>query len=58
MLKILQARVQQYVNPELPEFKLDLESVEEPETNCQNPVDRRKSKGILEEHLLPFQWLH
>ena len=31
MLKILQARVQQYVNSELPDFKLDLEKVEEPE---------------------------
>ena len=31
MLKILQARVQQYVNSELPDCKLDLEKVEEPE---------------------------
>ena len=32
MLKILQARIQQYVNHELPEmFKLDLEKAEEPE---------------------------
>ena len=31
MLKILQARLQQYVNCELPEFKLDLEKAEEPE---------------------------
>ena len=45
MLKILQARVQQYVNPELPEFKLDLESVEEPETNCQMRQTRDKSGG-------------
>ena len=45
MLRILQARVQQYVNPELPEFKLDLESVEEPETNCQMRQTRDKSGG-------------
>ena len=31
MLKILQARLQQYMNRELPEFKLDLEKAEEPE---------------------------
>ena len=31
MLKILQARLQQYVNGELPMFKLDLEKAEEPE---------------------------
>ena len=32
MLKILQARLQQYVNEELPEmFKLDLEKAEETE---------------------------
>src|SRR5574340_1037229 len=31
MLKILQARLQQYVNRELPDFKLLLEKAEEPE---------------------------
>ena len=31
MLKILQARLQQYVNGELPDFKLELEKTEEPE---------------------------
>ena len=31
MLKILQARLQQYVNRELQMFKLDLEKAEEPE---------------------------
>ena len=31
MLKILQARLQQYMNREFPEFKLDLEKGEEPE---------------------------
>ena len=31
MLKILQARLQQYMNSELPLFKLDLEKAEEPE---------------------------
>ena len=31
MLKILQARLQQYVNCELPDFKLVLEKADEPE---------------------------
>ena len=31
MLKILQARLQQYVSQELPDFKLVLEKAEEPE---------------------------
>ena len=31
MLKILQARLQQYMNRELEMFKLDLEKAEEPE---------------------------
>ena len=31
MFKILQARLQQYVNHELPDVKLDLEKAEEPE---------------------------
>ena len=32
MLKILQARLQQYMNQELPDDQLDLEKAEEPET--------------------------
>ena len=39
MLKILQARLQQYENRELPDFKLDLEKAEESESNCQQPLD-------------------
>ena len=31
MLKILQARLQQYVNQELPDVQLDLEQAQEPE---------------------------
>ena len=31
MLKILQARLQQYVNHEFPDVQLDLETAEEPE---------------------------
>ena len=42
MLKILQARLQQYVNFQL--FKLDLEKAEEPETNSQHPLDHQKAR--------------
>ena len=46
MLKILQARLQQYENRELPDFKLDLEKAEESESNCQQPLDHWKSKRV------------
>ena len=42
MLKILQARLQLYVNCELPDFKLDLEKAEEPETKLPTPVGSLK----------------
>ena len=38
ILKILQARLQQYMNRELPEFKLDLEKGEEPEIKLPTSV--------------------
>ena len=47
MLKILQARLQQYVSQELQMFKLDLEKAEEPEIKLP-----RESKGIPEKYLL------
>ena len=37
MIKILQARLQQYMNCELPMFKLDLEKAEEPEIKLPTP---------------------
>ena len=51
-VKILQARLQQYVNQELQDVKLDLEKAEEPEVILSNPLDHRKSKRIPEKHLL------
>ena len=33
-------------------FKLDLEKAEEPEINCQHPLDYRNSKRVPEKHLL------
>ena len=38
MLKILQARLQGYVNQELPAFKLDLEKTEEPEIKLSTSI--------------------
>ena len=52
MLKILQARLQQYVNQKLLDVKLDLEKAEEPEIKLSTSMDHRKRKRILEKHLL------
>ena len=38
MLKILQARLQQYVNQEIQMFKLDLEKAEEPKIKLPTSV--------------------
>ena len=38
MLKILQARLQQYTNQERPKYKLDLEKAEEPEIKLPTSV--------------------
>ena len=46
MLKILPARLQQYMNCELPDVQAGLEKAEEPEINCQHPVDHQKSKRV------------
>ena len=53
MLKILQARLQQYVNHELPDVQMVLEKAKEPGMfNCQQPLDHQKGKRIPEKHLL------
>ena len=44
MLKILQARLQQYMNCELPMFKLDLEKAEEPEIKLPTSVGSKKKQ--------------
>ena len=44
MLKILQARLQHYVNCELQMFKLDLEKAEEPEINLPTSVGSSKKQ--------------
>ena len=45
MLKILQAMLQQYVNHELLELKLDLEKVEEPEIKLPTSVGSSKKQN-------------
>ena len=53
MLKILQARVQQYMNHELPNVQAGFRKRQRNQrSNCQCPLDHRKSKKIPEKHLL------
>ena len=52
LLKILQARLQQYVNQELQMFKLVLEKAEEPEIKLPTSIGSSKSKRVPEKHLL------
>ena len=44
MLKILQAKLQQYVNREIPDFKLDLEKAEEPEIKLPTSAGSWKTR--------------
>ena len=50
MLKILQARLQQYVNREIPDFQLALEKAEEPEIKLPTSAGSWK-KRVPEKHL-------
>ena len=52
MLKILKARLQQYVNRELPDVQLVLEKAEEPEINLPTSAgSSKKSNRVPEKHL-------
>ena len=56
MLKILQARLQQYVNHEFPNVQAVFKKVEKlpflnQRSNCRHPLDHRKSKRVPEKHL-------
>ena len=44
MLKILQVRLQQYMNCELPDVKLDLEQAEEPEIKLPTSIGSSKKQ--------------
>ena len=53
MLKILQARLQQYVNHELPDVQAGLRKGRgNQRSNCQHLLDHRKSERVPEKHLL------
>ena len=56
ILKILQAKLQQYVNWELPDVQAGFSKGRG--TSYQHPLDHRKSKRIPEKHLLQLRWLH
>ena len=51
MLKILQARLPQYVNHELPDVQVDLEKAEEPEIKLPTSAGSAKSERVPEKHL-------
>ena len=57
MLKILQARFQQYVNRELPDVQAGFKKGRGTRDQCQHLLDHRKSKRIPEKHLLLLHWL-
>ena len=53
MLKILQVRLQLYVNQELPGVQAGFRKGKKNQrSNCQHPLDHRKSKRIPGKHLL------
>ena len=55
MLKILQIRLQQYVNYELPDVQAGFRKRQRNQrSNCQHPLDHQKSKSVPEKHLLHF----
>ena len=51
MLKILQARLQQYMNQELPYVQAGFRRQRNQRSNCQHLLDHRKSKRVPEKHL-------
>ena len=51
MLKILQARLQRYVNSDFQMLKLALEKAEEPEMKLPTSVESLKNKRVPEKHL-------
>ena len=55
MLKILQARLQQYVNCDLPDVQVERQR--NPRWNFQHPLDCHKSKRVPEKKSLLLYWL-
>ena len=52
MLKILQARLQQYVNHEIPDVQVGVDKAEEPESKLPISAGSLKKQEITEKHLL------
>ena len=57
MLKILQARLQQYVNCELSDVQAGFKRQRNQRPNCQHLLDHWKSKTAPGKHLLLLYWL-
>ena len=55
MLKILQARREQYLNCELQIFKPDLEKAEEPEIKLPTSIESSKKQDSSGKYLLLYQ---
>ena len=52
MLKILQARLQQYVNPELPDVPAGFRKKQRNQrSNCQHLLDHQKNKRVPDKYL-------
>ena len=51
MLKILESRLQQYVNCELSDVQVVFRKGRGNRSNCQHPLDHGKSKRVPEKHL-------
>ena len=53
MLKILQARLQQYVNHEFPDVQAEFRKGNQrnQRSNCQHPLDHGKRKRVLEKNI-------
>ena len=51
MLKILQIRLQQYMNHELPDAQVRFRKDRNQRSNCQHLLDHLKSKRVPEKHL-------
>ena len=56
MFKILQARLHQYVNWELPGVQAGFREQKNQKSNYQHLLDHQKSKRVPENHLLLLHW--
>ena len=52
MLKIVQARLQQYMNHELPDVQAEFRKAEEPEIKLPKSVGSLKKQRVTEKYLL------